>query len=400
MQWEKRLSDWINTTRNAAPLPLRLCLWNGKQFDFSSLPPEVTVTMMQPSAAGYFLNPSLDNLGHAYVEGKLDIEGGLHAIIEVAAKLAARSAAQGSSIFQLIKPFDHTRKKDAQAIRYHYDVSNQFYQNFLDKNMVYSCAYFENNDENLEQAQIKKIDHILTKIQLRGGESLLDIGCGWGALVIRAAQKYGAKCTGITLSENQYALALERVEQAGLTDRISIRLQDYRDADGQFDRITSVGMFEHVGRTNLPVYFKKIVSLLKDDGLIMNHGITATNSVQVGAPPGGSEFMEQYVFPQSELMDVGHVLTAMQECGLETLDVENLRRHYAKTCAIWAENFEKNSAQIKSLVDDKHYRIWRVYLAGCAHAFMHDWISLHQIVGTKSGRNANLLPQSRRYMYT
>ena len=399
MQWEKRLSDWVDITRNATPMPLRLCLWNGKQFDFSAQPPEVTVKMMQPSAASYFLNPSLDNLGRAYVEGKLDIEGGLHAIIDVAAKLATRSVAKGSSIFQHIKPFAHTRKKDAQAIRYHYDVSNQFYQNFLDKNMVYSCAYFENDDVDLELAQLKKIDHILTKIQLRPNDSLLDIGCGWGALVIRAAQKYGAKCTGITLSENQYAMALERVAQDKLTDRVCIRLQDYRDVEGHFDRITSVGMFEHVGRVNLPVYFKKIVGLLNDDGLVMNHGITATNAAHVGAPPGGSEFMEEYVFPQSELMDVGHVLTAMQACGLETLDVENLRRHYAKTCAIWAENFEKNSAQIKSLVDDKYYRIWRIYLAGCAHAFTHDWISLHQIVGTKSGRNAYQLAESRRYMY-
>lgn len=399
MQWEKRLAEWVDATRIATPLPLRLCLWNGRQFDFSAQAPEVTVKMVQPSAASYFLNPSLDNLGRAYVEGKLDIEGGLQAIIDVAAKLAARSAEQGSSIFQHIKPFAHTRKKDAQAIHYHYDVSNQFYENFLDKNMVYSCAYFENDDEDLALAQLKKIDHILKKIRLQPGQTLLDIGCGWGALVIRAAEKYGAKCIGITLSENQYALAVERVEQAGLMDSVSIRLQDYRDAEGQFDRITSVGMFEHVGKLNLPVYFKKIVSLLKEDGVVMNHGITVTNSTHVSAPPGGSEFMEEYVFPQSELMDVGYVITAMQECGLETLDVENLRRHYAKTCAIWAENFENNSAKIKSLVDDRHYRIWRIYLAGCAHAFMHDWISLHQIVCTKSGQSASMLPLSRRYMY-
>ena len=400
MQWEKRLAKWADAARAHAPLPLRLCLWNGRQFDLSAQPPQVTVIMTEPSAATYFLNPSLDNLGKAYVEGKLDIEGGLHAVIDIAAKLAAHAKEQGPSILRHIKMFSHTRKKDAQAIRYHYDVSNPFYQYFLDKNMVYSCAYLEYGEETLEQAQLKKIDHILKKIRLQPDQTLLDIGCGWGALVMRAAEKFGARCTGITLSENQYALARERVEQAGLTDRVSIRLEDYRDMTGRFDRITSVGMFEHVGRTNLPLYFKKIRSLISDDGLIMNHGITATNSTIVGVPPGGSEFMEQYVFPDSELIDIGTVLTAMQDAGLEILDVENLRRHYAKTCANWAQNFEQHAAQIRSLVDDRHYRIWRVYLAGCAHAFTHDWMSLHQIICTRSGQRAGTLPISRRYMYS
>ena len=265
--------------------------------------------------------------------------------------------------------------------------------------MVYSCAYFEQGNEDLATAQLKKLDHILTKIQLHPGESLLNIGCGWGALVLRAAEKFGARCVGITLSRNQYELATARVAEAGLSDRISIRLQDYRDVEGSFDRITSVGMFEHVGLKNLPLYFKKISSLLADDGMVMNHGITTTNTDHRGARNGGGEFIERYVFPDGELPHIGRVLCAMQDGGLETLDVENLRRHYAQTCALWANNFEKNTALIKTLVDDRRYRIWRIYLAGCAHAFTHDWISINQIVCCKAGRQAERLGWSRDYMY-
>ncbi len=399
MFWEKKLDDWVSGLREQAALPLRLQLWNGRQFDFSAQAPEVTIRVAAPSALGYLLNPSLDNLGRAYVEGKLEVEGRLRAIVDIANMLAEHGLRHGSRLGQLFTPRAHSRKQDAKAIAYHYDVSNEFYQAFLDPAMVYSCAYFENGDEDLATAQQKKIDHILTKIDLQPGQTLLDIGCGWGALVIRAAQHYGAKCVGITLSQNQHALATERVQELGLEDRVSIRLLDYRDMEGSFDRITSVGMFEHVGLKNLPLYFNKIRSLLADDGLAMNHGICTTNTDHSGARYGAGEFIEQYVFPHGELPHVGTVLSAMQDGGLESLDVENLRRHYARTCAIWAENFERNDALIRSLVDDKKYRIWRIYLAGCAHAFRHDWISLYQVVCAKAGRDAGELKWSRRYMY-
>ena len=174
--------------------------------------------------------------------------------------------------------------------------------------------------------------------------------------MIRAAQQFGAHCVGVTLSENQAKLARERVAAAGLCKLITIRLQDYRDVEGQFDRVTSVGMFEHVGLKNLPLYFKKINALLKDDGLAMNHGITTTFTDHRNAPWGGGEFIEKYVFPHGELPHIGHVLTTMQEGGLEALDVENMRRHYAQTCALWADNFERNTSHIRSLVDEKRYR--------------------------------------------
>jgi len=399
MFWEKKLDDWVNTMRAQAALPLRLQLWNGRHFDFSTQTPEVTIHVPKPSALTYLLNPSLDNLGSAYVEGKLEVEGHLRAIFDVGNKLAELGFRQGSRLGQLFTPRPHTRKQDSQAIEYHYDVSNEFYQAFLDPSMVYSCAYFADGDEDLATAQQKKIDHILTKIDLRPGQTLLDIGCGWGALVIRAARKFGTRCTGITLSRNQLELATERVKALGLDDRVSIRLLDYRDMEGRFDRITSVGMFEHVGLKNLPTYFSTIRKLLADDGLAMNHGICTTNTDHATARHGAGEFIEQYVFPHGELPHIGTVLTAMQDGGLEAMDVENLRRHYARTCALWAENFERNDARIRTLVDERKYRIWRIYLAGCVHAFRHDWISLYQIVCGKAGRDAEALRWSRRYMY-
>ena len=220
------------------------------------------------------------------------------------------------------------------------------------------------------------------------------------ALALRAAEKFGARCVGVTLSENQYELARERVKQAGLSDRVEIRLEDYRDVKGTFDRITSVGMFEHVGINNLPLYFKKMRSLLADDGMAMNHGITSTDIEGGETPYGGGEFIEKYVFPHGELPHVSTVLRTMQQSGLEALDVESLRKHYAKTCDVWADNFESRASEILKTTDDKHFRIWRVYLAGCAYAFAQDWISIFQVVCTKSGRSPAGLPWSRRYMYS
>jgi len=401
MFWEKKLAHWVADIRAKANIPARVVLWDGQQHDFGTFSaPQVTLHVKGASALPYLLEPSLDNLGEAYVKGKIDIEGQLSDIIDIGYALAKSTvSASSGKLARVRRYFNHSKASDKKAIEYHYDVSNEFYQLWLDSNMVYSCAYFEDGTEDLATAQLKKIDHILTKIDLQPGQTLLDIGCGWGALVLRAAQKFGARCVGVTLSENQFALANERVKAAGLQDQIEIRLQDYRDLTGEFDRITSVGMFEHVGRKNLPAYFTKVRELLKEDGVAMNHGITSSDYNSGETALGGGEFIDKYVFPDGELPHISLALEALQQGGLEAFDVENLRRHYAHTLNHWARNFENAATQAREHVSEEKFRIWRVYLAGCAYAFENDDVAIYQIVCRRAGRRAETLPWSRRYMY-
>jgi cyclopropane-fatty-acyl-phospholipid synthase len=395
-----KLDPWVNRVRTEMNLPVRLKLWSGCNYDLGTFDnPRVQLRVNNVAAIGAFLNPSLDALGSAYVQQSIDIDGNVADIIEVAYKLAALPSWDGGLATRVLKRFTHTRNEDRESIQYHYDVSNEFYQLWLDEHMIYSCGYFEQGDETLDEAQRKKIDHILSKIRLQEGQTLLDIGCGWGALVLHAAQKFKARCVGITLSEQQYVLACQRVIDAGLTDLVEIRLQDYRDVTGTFDRITSVGMFEHVGLDNLEGYFSKINSLLADDGVAMNHGITSTDPDNGDSPGGGGSFIDQYVFPAGELPHVSFALGAMQRGGLEALDVENLRRHYVATLNEWTRRFEEHTELIRQMVGETKYRIWRVYLAGCAQAFVQDNVSIFQIVCQKARRPANAIPWSRRYMY-
>lgn len=395
-----RLGAWSSAMRQQLALPLRLELWDGQRIDFSALPPRVTIRLPSMSAASYLLRPSLSSLGRAYVEGRIEVQGAARDMIAIVTALARNTLKVEGRYARVVRNWRHSKGGDAAAIAYHYDVSNEFYAAFLDPELVYSCAYFEQGHEDLATAQLQKLDHILRKIALQPHQRLLDIGCGWGALVIRAAQRFQARCVGVTLSEQQYALARQRVRAAGLDHLVEIRLQDYRDVQGQFDRITSVGMFEHVGVRHLPDYFAAVAQLLADDGIVMNHGITSSDPANGQSPYGGGEFIEQYVFPQGELAHIGHVLKCMQQGQLEVFDVENLRRHYARTCALWSDNYEAAASRLKTLAGEKRYRIWQVYLAGASYAFEQDWISLYQIVARKAGQRASTLPWSRRYMYT
>lgn len=399
---EMALLPWARRMQDKVDLPIRL-YWRdgGTPLDLGHFErPAVTIRVRDASGLPLLIDPNLDTLGRAYVEGLIDVEGKLPDLLEAAHGLADHAQPDNGLLGRLKRSFVHTRESDAQAIRYHYDVSNAFYREWLDGQMVYSCAYFEEGNESLDQAQIAKIDHILRKIRLQPGQRLLDIGCGWGALVLRAAQRYGARCVGITLSANQHALATERVREAGLQDRIEIRLQDYRDVDdAPFDRITSVGMFEHVGLDHLVPYFAQIRRLLRPEGWAMNHGITSTDPEDGETARGGGSFIERYVFPQGELPHIGTVLSALQQGGLEAFDIENLRRHYARTCALWSDRFEARAEPLRRLVDEKTWRIWRVYLAGCAWAFERDQIALFQVLCRPSGRVASELPWSRRWLY-
>ena len=399
----RRVSQYLTGLAPVSDIPLRLSLWNGLQHELGPQP-RVTVKLLSPGALKYFVPPSLDNLAEGYVNGHFDVCGQAADIVEVATSLARQGVPMTGKFGRLVYALRHDRGRDAHAIAHHYDVSNDFYRLWLDASMVYSCAYFPNQTESLEAAQQAKLDHTLGKLMLKPGERLLDIGCGWGALAMRAAQKFGARVLGVTLSRKQHALACERVAQAGLAAQVEIRLQDYRDldpSDGQFDKITSIGMFEHVGLNHLEAYFAKIHALLKNGGLVLNHGITSTDPASGVAPLGAAGFIEKYVFPNGELPHISLVLKDMQSAGLETLDVEGLRRHYARTLACWSDNYERQQQAIRALVDETTYRVWRIYLAGCAHAFSQNWVSIYQVLACKAGTGdaLNPTPWSRAYMY-
>ena len=296
----------------------------------------------------------------------------------------------------------HSRARDKEKIGYHYDVSNDFYKLFLDQDMLYSCAYFRHDDDTLDQAQSDKLDHILKKVRLAPGDRLLDVGCGWGALIIRAAQQ-GAHAVGVTLSENQHAYAKARIEALGLTSRCEVRLQDYRDVPeiGGFDKVISVGMFEHVGMKNLPLYFEQMNRLLKAGGAMLMHGITATHPEKRQVGRGAGEFIDKYVFPDGELPHMSDVSRIMAEQGLEVVDVESLRRHYAKTLTHWAHRLDAQPEVARDIAGEKRYRIWRVYLMGSSIGFRDNWMNIYQLLACKlGGVGSDPFPMTRDWMYT
>lgn len=401
---EKQVVKYLEGLRKRQPLPLRVKLWNGSTVALDD-EPRVELRLNDAASARYFLKPSMSSLGEAFVEGHIDVDGDVREVVAIAEHLS-RVGDEEQGLGRLPSWLArHTRKSDRKAIEYHYDVSNEFYSLWLDPRMVYSCAYFRTGDEDLETAQVQKLDHICRKLMLAPGQTLLDIGCGWGAMAIHAAQHYGVKAVGVTLSTNQYELARERVRQAGLEDRVEIRLQDYRDVPGDdsFDRISSIGMFEHVGLKNLRGYFDTVHRLLKPGGIAMNHGITSSDADNRSVGLGAGDFIDKYVFPDGELPHVWLAIRELSAAGLELTDAESLRRHYAKTLWLWSDGFERNVARLTALAGEKRTRIWRVYLAGCAHAFAHGWINLYQLLVIKPRPGASgaesPLPLSRDYMY-
>ena len=395
MFWQK-LCEAVAKRLTSRGVPVRVRLWNGTEFELGENP-RVTLEVVTPRGLRQLLNPTLDRLGRAYVEDDIRVEGHATDIVAVAAALAGSAPAADRTTARRPRMLRHTRHSDAAAITYHYDVSNEFYSLWLDPGLVYSCAYFRNGEESLEIAQQQKIDHILRKLRVRPGDTLLDIGCGWGALVMRAAEKFGARAVGITLSRNQHELAHQRIRESGLAGRCEVRLEDYRDVTGRFDRIASVGMFEHVGLRNLREYFARIRNLLTDDGVALNHGITSVDPDSGESPCGGGDFIDRYVFPHGELPHLTLALKELCAAGLEPVDIENLRRHYALTLCHWTERFEAAAGRLRELAGERRWRIWRIYLAGCAYAFTHNWISVHQILAVKSSSAA--LPLTRDYMY-
>jgi len=289
----------------------------------------------------------------------------------------------------------HSVERDRQAVRYHYDVSNDFYTLFLDSRMVYSCGYFETSDTDLDSAQLRKLDMICRKLRLRPGQRLLDIGCGWGGLVLHAAQAYGVDATGITLSEPQASFANKWFAEAGARASCRVELLDYRELkeDHPFDAIVSVGMFEHVGQKLLPAYFEKAQRILKPGGVFLNHGI-ASRATDVAS--GGPNFSDTYVFPDGELVPINATLQAAEEAGFEVRDVESLREHYAMTLRHWVRRLEAHHADALKYVDEPTYRVWRLYMSGSAHGFASRRLNVYQsLLAYPDAKGRSGLPLTR-----
>ncbi|WP_312521862.1 C17 cyclopropane fatty acid synthase CfaB [Stutzerimonas nitrititolerans] len=379
-------------------LPLRLKLWDGQSIDLGPSP-SVTLAIKDPNILADLAHPSLNLLGAAYVEGRVDLDGPLDEVIRIGDEL---SRALGKDEATVPTPESHDKSTDAEAISYHYDLSNEFYQLWLDRDMVYSCGYFETGTEDLDQAQQAKLRHLCRKLRLKPGDRLLDVGCGWGGLARFAAREFGAEVFGITLSREQLKLGRKRVAAEGLGDRVQLELMDYRDLprDSQFDKVVSVGMFEHVGHANLPLYCQQLSEVVRPGGLVMNHGITSRHIDGRPVGHGAGEFIGRYVFPHGELPHLVKIGACISESGLEIVDVESLRLHYARTLDFWSRRLEANLDEARQLVPERALRIWRVYLAGCAYGFRHNWINLHQILASKPHEDgSHELPWSRADLY-
>ena len=293
----------------------------------------------------------------------------------------------------------HSKDENRDAIQFHYDVSNEFYRLWLDRAMVYSCGYFERPDVSIDDAQQAKLEHICRKLLLRPGERFLDIGCGWGALVIYAAQHYDVHAHGITLSEKQLNVARRRIADAGLEDRVTVELRDYRDLPGHeaYDKVASVGMFEHVGLKNLPLYFATVQRVLKPTGLFLNHGITHESAGWEDNP--STRFINRYVFPDGELDSISSIQGHMERARFEIADVEALRSHYALTLRAWVRGLERRYARALEYVSEATYRVWRLYMAASALEFESGHLGIYQVLASKRGPYHARLPLTRRHLY-
>ena len=349
--------------------------------------------------------PTPDALGEAYLRGDIDIEGDIWTAVEAGrafdlrrlgrdlprlARLALRlrsgmGAAPRLRRVARLSGKRHSRARDLAAVRFHYDVGNEFYALWLDRRLTYSCAYFATSETSLDQAQEDKLELICRKLRLEPGMRLLDIGAGWGSLVLLAAEQHGVGATGVTLSEVQAAYANERAAAAGLDDRVHVEVRDYRDLGplGTFDAVASVGMFEHVGRANLPAYFEAAWRSLRPGGLFLNHGI-ATTATGAGLPrwlrldAGG--FVGRYVFPDGELVTVEDAIAFARSAGFEVIDVQSLRPHYALTLTAWVDRLEARSQEARALVDEEVYRTWRVYMAAARRGFEDGSLDVAQLL--------------------
>jgi len=399
--------------RLGKPLPLNVRFWDGSRLPAGD-PAAPTVIVRAPEALTHVLrNPGELGIARPWVLGLIDLDGEIEEALRrgqdarglrftardkldalrAAVRVGALRPAPLPEAEAKVHGRRHEADRDAESVQYHYDISNDFYRLVLGPSLVYSCAYWDGTEaDTLEQAQERKLDLICRKLRLQPGERFLDVGCGWGSLVLHAAERYGVRAVGITASKEQAALARERVREAGLEDRIEIRIQDYRDvADGPFDKIASVGMYEHVGEAALPTYARKLYDLLRPGGMLLNHGITRLHD----GKQRQDSFTDRYVFPDGELHRIAVVADVLESAGFEVRDVESLREHYARTLKAWSRNLADNRPAVLADVGFQRERVWRLYMASAAVLFDVGHISIVQTLAIRPGAPHGL-PATRR----
>jgi cyclopropane-fatty-acyl-phospholipid synthase len=385
-------------------------IWGGDQSRF-------TLILRHPGALRrMFLASSELALGEAYIYDDFDISGDIEAAFAFGDYLLnqARTISERLKLAALLRKLSvyhpperqqaslhgllHSRARDRQAISYHYDLPTEFFALWLDRSMVYSCAYFDTPEDDLDTAQLRKLDYICRKLRLRPGERLLDVGCGWGGLILYAAKHYKVDALGITLSAPQAKVVSEQIRQAGLADRCRVAVCDFRDmeGDGRFDKIASVGMFEHVGEKLLPTYFSRAWRLLKPGGVLLNHGISYSATYHRRGP----SFIDRYVFPDGDLVPLSSSLHAAETSGFEVRDVESLREHYTLTLRRWLHRLEEHADAARQITSNKTFRIWRIYLSGSAHGFSSGRLNVYQTLLCKpSVHGRSGLPLTREDWY-
>jgi cyclopropane-fatty-acyl-phospholipid synthase len=417
---QKTLQFFYALLRDYHPRDFALELWDGTRWEAEPGAPQRFVWHIHSPGLPRTLcwSPTQVTLAEAYIYNDFDIEGEIAAIFPLADYLL-RKEWSNSERWQLAKLLiglpaprhpqptralrgldgrPHSRERDRQAVTYHYDVSNDFYALWLDKHMMYSCAYFSSAGDSLDKAQEQKLDYICRKLRLKPGERLLDIGCGWGGLVVYAARHYGVEALGITLSQPQAQWANQRIRAAGLSERCRVEVLDYRDVDqsAPYDKLVSVGMVEHVGGRMLPEYFRQAFRLLRPAGVFLNHGIARAGNRPAPSRP---TFADVYVFPDSDLVPLADTLRTAEESGFETRDVENLREHYTLTLRHWLHGLEAQEQEARRLTDELTYRIWRLYIAGSAYYFATGRLGLYQSLLVKPDRGRSGLPLTREDWY-
>ena len=351
--------------------------------------PEFTVTLNEDLDKKELLTSTSLALGEAYMKEELEVDRDLYEVLNLFLGQMGKFKTDKSALKKLILT-SKAKKNQEKEVRSHYDIGNEFYRLWLDETMSYSCGYFKNAEDTLYDAQVNKADHILEKLQLQERMTLLDIGCGWGFLLMRAAKKYGIKGTGITLSKEQYQKFSEDIEREGLKDCLQVELMDYRDlkhSGAQFDRVVSVGMLEHVGRGNYELFMENAEAVLKPEGLFLLHYISAQKEHE------GDPWIKKYIFPGGTIPSLREIIDILPEYEFHVLDIESLRRHYNRTLLCWRENFLKHRAEIARMQGEEFTRMWELYLASCAATFNNGIIDLHQILVSK-GIN-NRLPMTR-----